>query len=169
MRSEMKRTLAEEFGISEHFIIANDTAAVVTEKPTTRHIPVLMSDGKTLRRSRDVIVVVGESGQDCGVLAWRLVRGKEGLRRGTVVGVAEGVKEYALEQGLDEVPAMIVLNPGQRYYSYRDNCAKTLVSWNDGVREDAMQEFPAEIDEVNLLEGEISSSSFEWWFLNTTY
>lgn len=153
----MKRALAE-FSITEHYITAKDV--LVAEKPLGKHVPVLMTDVSTLKAARDVIVVVGESGQDCGVFAWRLVREKEGLKRGTAVGVASAVREYG-EKELKgkEVPAMIFLNPGQLLYSYRENCAKTLMSWNDAARRDKMQAFPDVIDQENKLEGECSSSS----------
>lgn len=109
-----------------------------------------MSQVSTLRTARDIIVVVGESGQDCGVFAWRLVR--DSIKRGTALGFMEGVKEE-FEGKEDETPGVVFLNPGQLYYSYRDNVAKTLVSWNDGPRARSEQEYADTIDEENLMEG----------------
>lgn len=147
MRAEMKLKLGD-FGIMEHYITAGNSLQAT--KPQGKHVPVLMTPVSKVQSARDVIVVVGESGQDCGVFAWRLVR--EDIKRGTAVGLAAAVKEKS--GGEEEVPAMIILNPGQLFYSYRGEVAKTLVSWNDGPREDGVQEFPDKIDdEVNQLEG----------------
>lgn len=88
------------------------------------------------------------------MLAWRLVREKEGLKRGTAVGLAGAVKEMKKGEGEDAPPAVVILNPGQLFYSHREKGAKTLVSWNDGARNSKTQDYPDAIDEENQVEGE---------------
>lgn len=141
---EMKLKLAE-YGVKEHYITARNQLLI--EKPAEKHVPVLMSEVSTVQTSRDIIIIVGESSQECGALAWRLVREPEGLKRGTVVGLVDAVADCEAV----ETPAVVVLNPGQLIYSYKDNCAKTLVGWRDSPR--VGHGYAPEIDEENKMEG----------------
>jgi hypothetical protein len=161
IRTEMKHRLAKS-GVTEHYITEN-SSVLATDKPKDKHVAVLMNEVSTVQAARDVIIIVGESHQDCGLFAWRLVREKKGLERGTAVGLVEAVKAYgesykAGEGGQkDKPPAMIFLNPGQLFYSYKHKVAQTLVSWNDGRRGE--NEFPPPIQPENQLQGELSLSS----------
>lgn len=91
LRAEIAATLKNKHGIEEIFIGGQDGAEVFTTRPTGSHVRLLATELSELRQKQDVIVVVGESTQDCGIWAWRLVQREGGMEEGSLVGLAKKV------------------------------------------------------------------------------
>ena len=136
LRTEIAATLKDKHCIEELFLSGKDGTKCTTARPTEPHVSILVTELSKLREKRDIIVVVGESTQDCGIWAWRLVQREGGMEEGSLVGLAEKI---AVRAGVDEVPGLVVLNPGQLLFSSASK-NMTMASWLSRRRPNAISE-----------------------------
>jgi hypothetical protein len=136
LRTEIAATLKDKHCIEELFLSGQHGTACTAAQPIEPHVSILVTELSKLREKRDIIVVVGESTQDCGIWAWRLVQREGGMEEGSLVGLAE---KMAVRAGVDEVPGLVVLNPGQLLFS---SALKnmTMASWLSRRRPNAISE-----------------------------
>ncbi|QIW99321.1 hypothetical protein AMS68_004839 [Peltaster fructicola] len=122
---------------------------VVPSKP---HVPIFTSDLDRLRTKNAVIILCGEHDQEPTILTKLGVTGELGIDRGSILSVVAhlcawrhikdlqagghaisyaSVTSGAFDTVLGEetTPGLIVLNPGQRIYSYQHNMTFTQDSW----------------------------------------
>lgn len=122
---------------------------LVPTKPDGPHIPILAPPADVLKARKRIVVIVNDSLQDLGVLAYRLLQRELGLNGGSVVNFAkEMVKRSALSDSTEapvtmqnifedgagvtkdsEIPGLVVMNTGQLLYSHKHNRSMTIRSW----------------------------------------
>jgi len=122
---------------------------LVPTKPDGPHVPILAPPEAILKARKRIVVIVNDSLQDLGVLAYRLLQRELGLNGGSVVNFAkEMLKRSALFDGTEapmtmqnifedgagvekdnEIPGLVVMNTGQLLYSHKHNRSMTIRSW----------------------------------------
>ncbi|KAI4125318.1 MAG: hypothetical protein LQ338_004332 [Usnochroma carphineum] len=113
--------------------------------PTTNpHIPIYTSTN--ISTSHRLIVYVGESWQDLGVFAWRII-GNDSIASGSIIDFV-----HTAQQG-HENPAILIANTGQLLWYRGGQRAVTQTTWAALPRRTAVSP-PMQIDEVrNRVEG----------------
>lgn len=88
-REAIAKELRTKYDIQELFLSGDHGATISTNRPDGRpHVSILSTEVSKLKHKRDVIVVVGETGQDAGIWAWRYVQRQGGMVKGSAVGLA---------------------------------------------------------------------------------
>ncbi|CAA9965230.1 hypothetical protein PTMSG1_08589 [Pyrenophora teres f. maculata] len=138
--------------------------------PNGPHVPILSPSPGVLKSRKRVIVIVNDTLQDLGILAYRQLQRELGINGGSVVNfVKEIIKRSApnntadkdadiFEDGfkLDDdstTPGLVVLNMGQLLYSTKYDQAMTLRSWSAMPRKSVVHEMIPIDDEVNRVPG----------------
>ncbi|KAH7381541.1 Arb2 domain-containing protein [Pyrenochaeta sp. MPI-SDFR-AT-0127] len=141
-----------------------------TKKPIGPHIPILTSPPEILKTRKRVIVLINDSFQDLGILAYGQLQRELGINGGSVVNF---VKEIIKRSGTDDaaakyndifedgqgvesdndIPALVVLNTGQLLYSHKYNQAMTLRSWSAMARKSVVHDMIQIHDDENRVEG----------------
>lgn len=75
------------------------------------HVPVLATDD--VATNERVLLFVGETAQDLGILAHRVVGGGGGIEQGSLVGMVRAVRAA---RGGARPPAVLVANPGELFW-----------------------------------------------------
>ncbi|KAF1995796.1 hypothetical protein P154DRAFT_538505 [Amniculicola lignicola CBS 123094] len=121
-----------------------------TIKPDGPHIPILAPSPDILKTRKRVIVIINDTLQDLGILAYRLLQRQPGINGGSVVNFAKEIIQRTMANskapvkedfdlfkdgvGIDDktkhAPGLIILNNGQLLYSWKYNQAKSLRSWS---------------------------------------
>ncbi|GIZ38689.1 hypothetical protein CKM354_000209600 [Cercospora kikuchii] len=157
LRKEIAAELKEKHGITELFVTGADGTEISSSRPSGQNVSVLTTNVSELAQKRDIIIIVGESGQDRGVWAWRIVQREGGIDGGSLTGLASKVVARVaqptegmgrLDQGEQvqtdgqklEAPGIIVLNPGQLLYSHGLGRNLTVASWQSRPRPTATSE-----------------------------
>ena len=107
--------------------------------PKDNHVPILASSH--LATAKRVIVYVGESCQDLGIFAYRLI-GANTIASGSAVEFVNHLKAVSRDS-----PAIIMANPGQLIWYRRGQRAMTQQTWHAIPRDTAVSE-PMMIDSV---------------------
>ncbi|KAK4697903.1 hypothetical protein P7C71_g237, partial [Lecanoromycetidae sp. Uapishka_2] len=94
---------------------------------TDPHVPILASSN--LSTAKRIIVYIGESVQDLGVLAYRII-GQESITAGSVLNF---VNEVHSRDGNGDT-AIVIANMGQLLWHRRTRRAMTMASWNGQPR-----------------------------------
>jgi len=89
-RSVVLSQLAE-VGIAQLYVHDGGFARV---KPDSPHVTILTTELGALSAKRDVIVVIGESMQDLGVWAYRILMREGGVQQGSAVGLANKLRAW---------------------------------------------------------------------------
>lgn len=142
-------------------------------KPDGPHIPILAPSPNVLKTRKRVVVVINDSLQDLGILAYRLLQRELGLnggsvinfakelsRRSTVLDDTEGAdtKQDMLDDGSgitseSGVPSLIIMNTGQLLYSHQHNRSMTMRSWCALPRKSIAHDHVKIHEEENYVEG----------------
>ncbi|KAJ4988944.1 Arb2 domain-containing protein [Stagonosporopsis vannaccii] len=138
-------------------------------KPDGPHIPILAPPEDVLNKRKRIVVIINDSLQDLGILAYRLLHRELGLNGGSVVNfVNEMVRRSALsdtaaatgfsEDGTrvkndSEIPGVLVMNTGQLLYSHKHNRCMTTRSWYALPRKSIAHGHVRIHEEENYLEG----------------
>ncbi|MCJ1474572.1 hypothetical protein MMC13_003231 [Lambiella insularis] len=117
---------------------------VITRLPTAatkneNHVPVLTSTN--LSTANRVIVYIGESCQDLGIFAYRLI-GSGTISSGSALDFVHHVKATSRDNA-----AVVVANPGQLIWHRRGKQAMTQHTWHAIPRETAVSQ-PMRVDVV---------------------
>lgn len=102
------------------------------------HVPVLTS--ANISTAKRVIIYVGESAQDLGVFAYRVV-GQETIASGSAIDFNSAV------QACPDSPGLVIANPGQLIWHRRGKRAMTLPTWYALPRANAVSG-PMRIDDM---------------------
>ncbi|KAG9187889.1 hypothetical protein G6011_05760 [Alternaria panax] len=121
--------------------------AFAMTKPNGPHVPILAPPPEVLKTRKRIIVLVNDTMQDLGILAYRQLQRELGINGGSVVNFAKDIiKRSATDTNAEKdasifkdgyvlgdtttTPALIVLNTGQLLYSHKYDQAMTLRSWS---------------------------------------
>jgi hypothetical protein len=144
-----------------------------TQPEASPHVPILTSPPEHLRLSNRVLIIIGNSDQDLGVLSRRYLSGEGDIGSGSVIDLVSKFqamftgrgattkdevsrseshdRDASVDEGILAHPGFIVLNPGQNFYSHKYNRAMTLNSWNALPRPTIYHSSPQIIDGENTL------------------
>ncbi|KAI0154197.1 Arb2 domain-containing protein [Xylariaceae sp. FL1272] len=78
---------------------------------TTPHVPIFMS--KDIDKASRVVVIVGETHQDLGVLAWRVACGPGGVNKGSMVSIVKELQKQQSSPTDANPPGIILANIGE--------------------------------------------------------
>ncbi|KAI1263803.1 Arb2 domain-containing protein [Xylariaceae sp. FL1019] len=78
---------------------------------TTPHVPIFMS--KDIDKASRVVVVIGETHQDLGVLAWRVATGPGGIFKGSMAFVVKELQKQQSSPTDANPPGIILANTGE--------------------------------------------------------
>lgn len=150
---------------------------LTTEKPNGPHVPILVPSKEVLKIRKRIIVLINDSSQDLGILAYRQLQRELGLNGGSVVNF---IKELILESHMcqkdydqsksgeffedgvrveneKDIPGLIMLNTGQLFYSHKFNNALSLRSWSAMPRKTISHDMIRIHEEENRVEGHRSA------------
>ncbi|KAK3695923.1 hypothetical protein LTR37_018278 [Vermiconidia calcicola] len=158
--------MLEKLGVRETFLWGEDGAEISDAKPTAPHVTILTTELAELKNKKDVVVVIGDHNADAGIWAYRHFLGEGGVDGGSAVGLVKKLESVGLEGYLakdfkkyttdyearhafekdyptkaveeEDVPGMIILNPGQLLYSPKKNKSMTYASWRARERPTAL-------------------------------
>lgn len=131
------------------------------------YVPILAPPAEILKTRKRVVVLINDSAQDLGILAYRRLQRELGVNGGSVInftkeltkrstGPDEGCVSFEDGVGIadkdKETPGLIVMNCGQLLYSYKFNQAMTIQSWHATPRKSACHD-PIQITDYNHVEG----------------
>lgn len=142
-RAEVLKRLSK-LGISQLYF-----PQLSTTKPDGPHVPILAPPLEFLKRRKRIVVVINDSLQDLGILAYRQLQRDLGLNGGSVINFAklliertdlaggEGCQEAsgnlfnddAVVEDAHKIPGLVVMNTGQLLYSHRYNKTMNMRSW----------------------------------------
>lgn len=99
---------------------------MTTKDPKSPCLPIFATRQTELKTKKSVIVVVNDHFSDLGVWAYRVICDNTGgFDKGSCTGLAKDIKASTAE-----APGLLVLNPGQYYYSFKENRALNHESWS---------------------------------------
>ncbi|KAI4258899.1 MAG: hypothetical protein LQ352_001012 [Teloschistes flavicans] len=101
--------------------ILNLTPVPINAPPSSPHIPIYTSPN--ISTCSRLILYIGESWQDLGVLAWRTI-GRTSIAAGSIINLV-----HAIQQAPDQ-PGIVIANPGQLLWYRGGQRAVTLITWN---------------------------------------
>ncbi|KIW07745.1 uncharacterized protein PV09_01675 [Verruconis gallopava] len=99
---------------------------MTTEDPKEPCVPIFATRQADLKTKQTVIVIVNDFIQDLGVWAYRTIN-DQGFDVGSCAGTLKSLKRRA--GSTETEPGLVVLNPGQCYYSHREKRALSHASW----------------------------------------
>ena len=143
---------------------------MTAKKPKGPSVPIFVTRQDILKAKKSIIVIINERMQDLGVWAWRSVC-TDGFDIGSSVGTVKNVKlRY---HGSEVEPGVVVLNPGQYFYSYTKKQAMSHESWEALPRKSLFHP-TIRADEGNLVTGsrtpeEHIATVFDKVVVNTEY
>ncbi|OBT85387.1 hypothetical protein VE02_05067 [Pseudogymnoascus sp. 03VT05] len=128
------------------------------------HIPILASTHISI--CPRTILLLGDSIQDLGILALRIIGGYGGINAGSCVDFVKYVHNRTfLDSG--ERAAVILANCGQLRWNRRQGMAMTRVSWDSLTRESAVHDAPLYEPAVNTVEGNRDQKAHISYVLST--
>ncbi|KAF2436687.1 hypothetical protein EJ08DRAFT_557421, partial [Tothia fuscella] len=144
IRKEIEKRMTE-LGITTLYL-----PDLKTTKPesTTPHMPIYITPQETLKTKKRVIIVINHTAQDLGVWSYRYMKSSHGIVGGSCVGLTQQLKA----QGDDE-PGLVILNPGQTFYSHKEMKAMTNSGWADKPRQSPIHPVDREHPVHNHVEG----------------
>ncbi|KAK4196174.1 Arb2 domain-containing protein [Triangularia verruculosa] len=83
-------------------------------QPTDRHVPIRISHD--LPKHSRVVLIIGEDAQQFGVLAHRVLGGKGGVTKGSVLNLVQGLKKQPSSAADPTPPGIIIANPGELWW-----------------------------------------------------
>ncbi|ORY67432.1 uncharacterized protein BCR38DRAFT_427043 [Pseudomassariella vexata] len=84
-------------------------------KPSQPHIPIFVS--KDIKTKSRVVLIFGESFQDLGILAHRVLSGPGGVNKGSLVSIVEELQKQNSSSTDASPPGIIIANMGQTIWS----------------------------------------------------
>lgn len=147
VREEVDRQLAG-LGVKKLYLSGANGAKISDHAPSgDSHLPIYAT--RDLAVKKDVVIVIGEQNQDPGIFAYRSVLNKGGIDGGSAVGLVKKLRELHLDAGTTSprkhskvtedfttTPGIIILNPGQRFFSHIENAPMTMASWDARPRKE---------------------------------
>lgn len=132
------------------------------------HIPILAPPTDILKTRKRVIVLINDTLQDLGILAYRQLQREFGLNGGSVVNFTKEIinRSTNAEDGYDlskdgavvedntkDTPGLIVMNCGQLLYSHKTNETLSMRSWIAKARKSICHDVIEVHEKENRIEG----------------
>jgi hypothetical protein len=111
---------------------------------TDNHVPIWVSPN--ISSKRRIIIFFGERNQDLGIFSYR-VTGDDGINVGSCLNFVRAIQQGPTATSDDQVPGIIIANPGQLYWYRGGGRAVTATEWQNLPRDHAVNE-PFRVDEV---------------------
>jgi hypothetical protein len=109
-------------------------------------VPILVSED--IQSKSRVIIILGQTYQDLGILAHRILGGPGGVDRGSMVSVVRALQQHGSGPGNeDTAPGFILANTGQTTWSPELGRALTRVGINGAPMPSAVHNGPRDCDE----------------------
>ncbi|KAK0671192.1 Arb2 domain-containing protein [Cercophora samala] len=83
-------------------------------EPTAPHVPIRISPD--LPKHSRVVLIVGEDTQQFGVLAHRVLGGKGGINKGSILNLVQALKKQPCSSTDPTRPGVIIANPGELWW-----------------------------------------------------
>ena len=146
------------------------TLGTIKPPPSSAHIPIHCTPPHLLRTKRRIIVLVNRAAEDLGVWSYRVVSKTGGINAGSVVSLVRELRDRAEKTANasttpdaspearaqlleDNMPGILVLNPGCLLYSYTHGKALTPMSWDALPRKSAVHPPPRFHPKYNRVDG----------------
>ncbi|KAI4104343.1 MAG: hypothetical protein L6R37_003340 [Teloschistes peruensis] len=107
----------------------NLTPIPINRPPSSSHIPIYTSPN--ISTCNRLVLYIGESWQDLGILAWRTI-GLKSIAAGSIINLV-----HAIESAPDK-PGIVIANPGQLLWYRGGQRAVTMTTWNALPRQTAV-------------------------------
>jgi hypothetical protein len=142
------------------------------DKPHDPHIAVLAPPVDVLKTRKQIVVIINDSAQDLGILAYRQLQQEPGLNGGSIINFIKAIIARTTEakDGFDifkdgaeigdhmaDAPGVIMLNNGQLLYSYTKHESLTMRSWLTLPRKSVSHDLVKIDEEHNRIEGNRTS------------
>lgn len=105
-------------------------------------MPIYCTPREILKTKTSIIIAINNGGTDLGVWSYRSLYREGGIEGGSCIALAKALRDSALggkgKGDEEEEPGLIILNPGQLFYSHRNQAALTHTSWLDQPRASAV-------------------------------
>jgi hypothetical protein len=143
-------------------------------KPDYPAVPIFTTHQDTLKTKKSVIIIVNDHLQDLGVWAYRRIC-DESFDHGSSTGTVKALNTIKLRHGFYEFePGVVIFNPGQYYYSYKEGLALSHESWEALPRQSLYHDTVKADEEHNFVDGSRSrdehvATVFKDIILNTQY
>lgn len=109
------------------------------------HLPIHSTPPELLRTKKRVIVLVNRSHEDLAILSYRVLSKSGGINAGSAIDLVTSIQSRATALAAatgrdveDATPGIVILNPGQTYFSHKQNRALTQTSWMALPRQSAV-------------------------------
>ncbi|KAK4219051.1 Arb2 domain-containing protein [Rhypophila decipiens] len=86
-----------------------------TTDPSQPHVEIRVSDDLPSKKSR-VIIFLGDDFQEFGVLAHRVLGGRGGVNKGSVINLIKELKKQTSSATDSASPGIIIANPGENFW-----------------------------------------------------
>jgi hypothetical protein len=144
---------------------------MITSKPKEPSVPIFITKQENLKTKKSVVIILNDHMQDLGVWAYREIC-TTGFDAGSATGTLKNIKlKY---HSTEAEPGVVILNPGQYYYSYKEKRALTHESWEALPRKTLFHSTIRPDETLNAVPGSGSwnehvSTVFEKIVLNEAY
>ncbi|KAF1983803.1 hypothetical protein K402DRAFT_396276 [Aulographum hederae CBS 113979] len=138
------------------------------EIPSTEpHVDIFATPQEQLKLKKSVVVVVGSPFQNLGVWSWKGVF-NDNIDDASSISLAKGLAQRPMwtnstvgKVGLNtkpngltsRVPGLIILNQGERWYSYKEGKAMTQMEWYGRKKESPLHRYVDFNDQLNTVSG----------------
>ncbi|KAI1212662.1 Arb2 domain-containing protein [Annulohypoxylon truncatum] len=99
-----------------------------TEDTSKPHVPIFVS--KDIASASRVVVIFGETGQDLGVLAHRVIGGPGGVNKGSMVSILSSLMEQSSSSVDLRPPGVILANTGELIWWPEGNRTLSRIAFN---------------------------------------
>jgi hypothetical protein len=104
---------------------------------TDNHVPIWVSPNISAKKR--VIVILGETTQDLGILSYRVI-GDEGINIGSCINLIKAIQQGPTTTNGDDIPGIIIANPAQLHWYRGGGRAVSATEWQHLPRESAVHE-----------------------------
>ncbi|KAI1087673.1 Arb2 domain-containing protein [Rostrohypoxylon terebratum] len=101
---------------------------LTSSDPTQPRVPIFLS--KDVGTASRVVVVIGETDQDLGVLAHRVIGGPGGVNKGSMVSIVSALQEQSCSATDMRSPGIILANTGELIWWPEEHRTLSLSAWH---------------------------------------
>jgi hypothetical protein len=154
--NEMRRTVLHRIirdEVSQRMTALNMSLLYLPQmtaaKPTTeQHLPIYTTNLEELKCKSRIVVVVPDNHSELGTWAFGDTLDEPGLEVGSAISLTRLIAWH--EQN---APGLIIMNPGEMYFSHEFNRPMTLQAWQDRSRASPYHPMPRIDDQWNRIPG----------------
>lgn len=139
VESEIEALLGQDLDVKKAYLSGENGREVSVTKPEhgTKYVDIYATDLDKLRDKDRVIVIVGETNTNLGILSTFGVLKDLGLVKGSIIHLLHCCVEAYGARSI-EPPGFIILNPGQLLYSHKEHRNMSFEQWWCRDKENAL-------------------------------